>query len=126
MKINCFKIYLILNHVFICVVFVLIKDITQPTITCRSNLELEAESPSGTVATWDDGDFTVGDDISAGSEISIICAPANETMFEIATTVVTCHATDQANNPSEDCTFNVIVEGNNHHSFICILCFLFF
>ena len=111
---------LLLCLIFICVAYVNIKDQTAPTITCRDDMTLETGSPSGTAATWTDQDFIVDDNVSAESEISIICSRLSYTLFAIGTTVVSCSATDEAGNPSEDCQFNVTVAGNNPNSFICI------
>ena len=84
-------------------------------------MELDADSSLDTVATWTDMDFIVDDMVSDVLDISISCTPASNTLFAIDTTVVTCDATDLADNESADCQFSVIVEGNNHHSFICIV-----
>ena len=102
-----------------------IKDLTAPAIACPADLRLDADSSLGTVATWNDVDFTLSDFILPDvSEISIICAtfcdaavgncvyaPGNNLLFPIGSSEVICFATDSAANPSANCKFNVIVEG---------------
>ena len=93
--------------------FAVSTDLTPPNITCPADLELNAESCSGSQVTWNDADFTVADDINADmSDISIICSRVSNTMFAFGTTIVTCHATDLAGNTSaDDCQFSVTVLG---------------
>ena len=100
-----------------------IKDQTPPSITCPADIKLEAGSPSGTAATWTDQVFIVEDIVSPDSDISILCTHVSGIVFAIGTTVVSCSATDEAGNPSANCPFSVIVEGNNLYSFIYIFFF---
>ena len=103
---------LLQNLCDICVVSVNIKDLSPPLITCPDDIELDADSPLATIATWTNMDFTVDDNVSAVSDISISCTRTSNTLFTIGTTVVTCDATDLVDNTSVGCEFSVIVAGN--------------
>lgn len=77
------------------VVVVNSQDPTPPTITCPSDVtENNDVSACGAVVAF--GEAIATDDMDPDVDVS--CSPANNTFFAVATTQVTCTATDNAGN----------------------------
>ena len=86
--------------------FVNSQDPTPPTITCPSDVtETNDVSACGAVVAF--GEAIATDDMDPDVDVS--CSPANNTFFAVATTPVTCTATDNAGN-SAQCQFDVTVK----------------
>jgi hypothetical protein len=83
-----------------------VVDTTAPVISgTPSDMTVEATSPAGAVATYTDPTAT---DLVDGP-VTPVCVPASGSTFPIATTLVTCTATDVHSNTSVS-TFNIIVQ----------------
>ena len=81
-------------------------DTTAPVIAAHAPVTVEATSAAGATVNYvvptatDDFDGTV----------PVTCAPANNSVFAIGTTLVTCNASDAAMNVATPVTFNVTVQ----------------
>ncbi len=81
-----------------------VKDTTPPTLSLPAPITAEATGPLGAVVTY----TASATDIVDGS-VAVSCSPASGSIFPIATTTVTCSATDAHNNTGYG-SFSVIVE----------------
>jgi hypothetical protein len=79
-------------------------DLTAPTLTLPS-LTVEATGPSGALVSYDAG---ASDSLSGLNTLSS-CTPPSGSTFPIATTAVSCSATDKAGNSASG-TFTVTVQ----------------
>ena len=80
-----------------------VNDTTAPHVTVPANMTVEATGPTGAVAT-----FTASaTDLVSGS-LTSTCSPASGSTFAIATTTVTCSATDGHGNTGSS-SFTVTV-----------------
>lgn len=75
------------------VIFTLSSDTTPPVLTLPSPITAEATSATGTMVTYS---ATANDNVDG--PITPACNPASGSTFPIATTTVTCTATDAAGN----------------------------
>lgn len=83
-----------------------VRDTTGPsvTVTPAGNQTLEATGPTGAAATYS----ASATDLVDGT-VPVTCTPTSGSTFAIATTGVTCTATDAAGNPGS-ATFDVTVQ----------------
>jgi hypothetical protein len=72
---------------------VTVQDTTPPVVTVPAPITLESSSASGAVAT-----FTASASDIVDGAVATTCTPASGATFAIATTTVTCTATDARNN----------------------------
>lgn len=79
-------------------------DKTPPTITCPANIVADPLNASGAPATFA---ATATDNLSTPT---LNCVPQSNSLFPIGTNMVTCTATDDADNASS-CSFTVTVRG---------------
>jgi len=70
-----------------------VNDTTAPHVTVPANMSVEATGPTGAVATFS----ATATDLVSGS-LTPTCTPASGSTFPIATTTVTCRATDAHSN----------------------------
>jgi hypothetical protein len=82
-----------------------IVDTTAPVLTVPANITVNAVSPSGAPVSYS---ATAVDAVDG--PVTPVCTPASGATFPIATTTVTCTATDQAGNSSSG-QFTVTVRG---------------
>ena len=80
-----------------------VEDTSGPVITTPIELQVEAESATGGVATW----VATADDLVDGDR-PVDCAPPSGSFFNFGETSVLCTSVDTRNNESTT-TFNVIV-----------------
>jgi 6-phosphogluconolactonase (cycloisomerase 2 family) len=66
-------------------------DLTPPTMTSLGDLQVEATSPAGAVATW-----TGGAEDAVSGLASFACSHASGSAFPLGSTLVSCAATDVA------------------------------
>jgi MYXO-CTERM domain-containing protein len=92
---------------------VTVSDTTAPTISCPSNLMLEATSEAGAVGTFT---ATATDAVTTAPTVSY--SPASGATFALGTTTVTASATDAANNTSS-CSFTVTVQDTTKPTITC-------
>lgn len=84
-------------------------DTTPPVITVPANMSVSTSSSSGTTVTFT---ATAVDAVSGTRPVT--CTPASGTNFSVATTTVTCSATDAAgNSASKTFTVTVTLVNNN-------------
>ena len=83
---------------------VTVVDTTGPTFTAPANMTVAATSPVGAVVTYTTPTATDAVD----GTVAVHCLPASTTTFPIATTTVTCTATDAHTNTTMQ-TFTVTV-----------------
>lgn len=89
-----------------------VVDTNPPAITCPADIVAECTNGSGTVI-----EFTVtASDNCPG--VTVACVPPSGTAFPVGTNLVTCTATDAANNTAS-CTFNVIIRDTTPPSITC-------
>jgi large repetitive protein len=72
---------------------VTIADTTAPELSLPANIVQEATGPNGNAVSFG----ATASDIVSGS-VAVTCSPASESVFAIATTTVSCSATDGAGN----------------------------
>jgi hypothetical protein len=82
-----------------------IVDTTAPVVTVPSNITVNAVSPAGAPVSFSASALDAID-----GAITPTCTPASGSTFPIATTTVTCSATDAAGNTGT-ATFTVLVRG---------------
>ena len=82
---------------------VVVRDTTPPTVSVPADIVAEATGPAGAVVTFS----ASASDIVDGN-VNTNCAPGSGSTFPIATTTITCTATDARAN-SANKTFKVIV-----------------
>jgi hypothetical protein len=85
------------------VVSIAVGDFVDPTLTVPADITLEATSPSGNAVTYA---ATATDNVPG---VTVACSPTSGSTFAIATTTVTCTATDAAGNHTTR-TFTVKVQ----------------
>ncbi|MGZ0712663.1 carbohydrate-binding protein (plasmid) [Coraliomargarita sp. W4R53] len=78
-------------------------DQAAPAVSVPANLTIEASDESGAIVTYES---SAVDDVDG--ELVPMCSPESGTVFPIGSTVVTCTATDVANNSAE-ASFTVTV-----------------
>lgn len=83
---------------------VTVVDGEPPRLAPLGDISAEATSASGAVVTFA---ATAADAVDG--DPTVACSPASGSTFPIATTTVTCRATDDAGNQSEPSTFSVTV-----------------
>jgi hypothetical protein len=83
---------------------VTVRDTTPPALTLPSNMVVEATGSTGAVVTYN----ASASDIVDGN-VGVVCTPASGSLFPIATTTVSCTATDSHNNSSSG-AFTVTVQ----------------
>ncbi|HZN73446.1 MAG TPA: HYR domain-containing protein [Micromonosporaceae bacterium] len=83
---------------------VIVRDTTAPVLMLPANVVEEATGPSGAAVSY----IATAEDI-ADSAVTPVCTPASDSTFPVATTTVTCTATDDSGN-SVTGSFNVTVE----------------
>ena len=81
-----------------------VQDTTAPVVTVPASMTLEATDPAGATATFS---ATASDAVDGPSGAT--CVPASGSTFAIATTTVTCSATDAAGNTGS-ASFTVMVK----------------
>jgi hypothetical protein len=81
-----------------------VVDTTAPSVLVPANIVVEATGPSGAVVTFS----ASASDIVDGS-VAVTCTPASGSTFAIATTTVTCSATDAHGNTGS-ASFDVAVQ----------------
>lgn len=83
---------------------VTVQDTTAPVMTLPLSLAIEATGPEGAIADFParTSDAVDGDGVAA-------CVPASGSVFGLATTVVTCNASDARGNAAEAGTFELTV-----------------
>ena len=87
-----------------------VRDTTAPVVSgLPPGISLEATGPTGAVATWL---LPTASDIVDGPIATVTCLPASGNVFAIATTPVTCSATDAHGNKGS-AGFNVVVQDTN-------------
>lgn len=89
-----------------CTFTVTVNDVENPTITCPADIST-FESPAG--SGFKAVNFTVNAADNSG-QATVTCDHPSGFSFPLGTTQVTCHASDNADNVSPDCTFNVTVD----------------
>ena len=72
--------------------WVTVRDLEPPALTVPADFAIDATSPTGAVVTYT---ASASDNVAVAS---LICSPASGTAFPIATTTVTCEATDPSGN----------------------------
>ena len=82
---------------------VTVIDTTAPALPALPSLSVEATSTAGTLVTW----ATNATDLVDG-DVTMSCAPASGSLFDIGVTPVNCSATDNALN-SDSTSFDVTV-----------------
>lgn len=80
-----------------------VADVTPPTITCPSDIEVVCSDASGTSVSFT---VTATDDTDPNPVVS--CTPASGSIFPIGATTVDCTAADTAGNTAS-CSFTVTV-----------------
>jgi hypothetical protein len=83
---------------------VTVEDTTPPDVTVPADILAEATGPSGAAVTFS----STASDLVDGS-VATTCLPASGSTFGIATTLVTCSATDAHGNPGS-ASFHVTVQ----------------
>ncbi|WP_457095391.1 HYR domain-containing protein [Lysobacter sp. P5_B9] len=85
---------------------VVVVDSTPPTIDARDDIvDIEATGPDGAAVIYNN---PATHDLVDGNGVAS-CLPASGSVFGLGTTLVTCSATDAADNPAVDTHFNVTV-----------------
>lgn len=87
-----------------CIATVIVMDTTAPTITCPSNMTVQATSAEGAIVNFS----AVASDNCGSAEVTYEPEPGST--FPIGVTTVQCTATDDAGNEST-CSFDVTVGG---------------
>ena len=82
-----------------------VSDTTKPVIASHSNLTAEATSAAGAVVIYTSPTTS---DVVDGAGVAT-CSPASNTTFPIATTTITCNATDANGNTATSTTFTITV-----------------
>lgn len=72
-----------------------VSDTTKPVLTLPADMTLEATGPAGALAT-----YTANATDSVSGPLAPTCSPASGSLFSLATTAVSCSATDGAGNSS--------------------------
>jgi hypothetical protein len=83
-----------------------IPDTTAPVIEFHDDVTVEATSGAGADVLYTAPNATDDVDPMAPAD----CLPASGSTFALGTTEITCNKTDEAGNPAEPTTFNIIVE----------------
>ena len=83
------------------------------TVTCPADVTVNEENPTAGTAT-----VTYPSPTTTGSCVSVVCSPPSGSTFSVGATVVTCVATDAANN-SATCTFTVTVNSGSGCAITC-------
>ena len=100
-----YKAYDACSNAAMCMQTITVNDTTVPSLTaCPASFSLLATGPSGAVATYTDPTAT---DCDPAAPV-VTCNPPSGSTFPIATTTVTCSATDAAGNPGS-CQFTITV-----------------
>ncbi len=84
---------------------VTVQDTTPPTVSSPADITAEATGPSGAVVTYTGQS---ANDLVDGS-VAVSCSPASGSTFPIATTTVTCTASDNRGNTGSK-TFKITVQ----------------
>jgi HYR domain len=92
-------------------VVITLADEQPPTLTVPSDRVAEATGPGGAAVSFS---ATATDNVDPSPDVN--CNPASGSTFPIATTTVTCVATDAANNSSAPGTFDVTVRDTTQPS----------
>lgn len=91
------------GNVSSCTFHVIVRDTKAPTLKCPAPIELEAEGPAGTAAT-----FAVINYVDTVSSVTVSTSPASGDTFPVGETSVKVRAEDASGNASE-CSFPVTV-----------------
>ncbi|MEM7392453.1 MAG: LamG-like jellyroll fold domain-containing protein, partial [Verrucomicrobiota bacterium] len=88
-----------------CMFNVVVNDTEPPMITCPTNTITTTNDPGvcGAVVS-----YSASATDNCDTNVDIVCAPTNNHLFPVGTTMVNCVATDDAGNTST-CMFNVVV-----------------
>ena len=86
---------------------VTVRDTTPPVVTCGADQTAEATGPSGAAVTYASSQCGAVDLVSG--TVPATCVPTSGSVFPIATTTVTCRATDGYGNLGSG-SFHVIVQ----------------
>ena len=97
-----------------CSFTVTVKDTTAPRITCPGNISTSAPPGQNSVAVT----YALPTVVDNCSGTTPTCTPPPGSAFALGTSVVTCTATDAANNTST-CTFSVTVIDNQAPTITC-------
>jgi hypothetical protein len=92
------------NHAIQTQFTVTVSDTTPPAFTAPANMTLDANMPSGAIATYT---LPTATDLVDGTD-PVHCAPATGSLFPIGTTTVTCTSSDAHANTATH-QFNVVV-----------------
>jgi alpha-tubulin suppressor-like RCC1 family protein len=84
---------------------VIIAETTAPSITCPTNILVNATNAAGVTVT-----FATPSASNPCSDTSVVCVPPSGSVFAVGTNSVTCTASDPHGHQSQ-CTFSVIVLG---------------
>lgn len=87
---------------------VTVRDITDPSISCPSDMTVDAETSWGANVYYNAPSASD----SCDSSISVHCSPSSGSWFWNGDTIVTCTAEDDSGN-EDTCTFEVTVEENH-------------
>ncbi len=82
-----------------------VSDTTKPVIASHSNLTAEATGPTGAVVIYTSPETS---DAVDGAGVAT-CTPLSNSTFPIATTTITCNATDASGNQATSTTFTITV-----------------
>lgn len=91
-----------------------VLDVTAPDITCPLDITTSAAQDACTASV----SFATPIGTDTCGAANVVCAPASGSPFPVASTPVTCTATDLSNN-SQPCTFNVAVEDTQPPAIAC-------
>jgi hypothetical protein len=86
-----------------CTITLRVLDPSNPVIFCPSNVVANCTGPEGAIVT-----YTVPARTQCGTPLPVQCDPPPGSLFKPGTTLVTCFATNDANEVAS-CEFNVIV-----------------